>query len=288
MSPKAQTNSLESRVRGALDSSGYVHLPGVLPVAAVAEVRADARAVFLTQMRELGIEVHDANDEAEFSVAMFEFFRRDEERFFAAGKLCQHLVSLHRLSLSNEVMQILSATGMEFPTISTRPVMFFNSRHLAKSQGYWKTPPHQDWRSIQGSLNSIVIWVPLIDLDIALGTLEVVPGSHRHGLLDSTEDDFYRAIDGGRYPDEDFVPVNVKTGDCLIFSTFLVHRSGHNSTERVRWSCHFRYNDMTERTFVERQFPNPYVYKPQQDLITPGFPAPSHLEHIFRGEKGKS
>ena len=26
-------------------------------------------------------------------------------------------------------------------------------------------PPHQDWRSIQGSLNNIVIWLPIVNIE---------------------------------------------------------------------------------------------------------------------------
>jgi ectoine hydroxylase-related dioxygenase (phytanoyl-CoA dioxygenase family) len=155
---------------------------------------------------------------------------------------------------------------------------------LAKSQGYWKAPAHQDWRSIQGSLNSVVIWVPLLSIDKSLGALEVVPGSHCDGLMSTTEDDFYRAIDDERYTDESFVPVETTIGDCLLFSTFLVHRSGTNSTNRVRWSCHFRFNDMLEKTFIEREFPNPYIYKPQQELITPNFPHQNLLVSLFKNE----
>ena len=53
-----------------------------------------------------------------------------------------------------------------------------------------------------------------------------------------------------------------RAGDLLAFSAFLVHRSGTNSTESIRWSCHFRYNDLAEATFVERGYPHAYVIIP--------------------------
>ena len=272
------------KIRSALAEEGYFYLKNVLPRMAVDSVLADAKLIFLTQMRQIGVEPADSSDEREFSRAMFDFFKLDEKRFIGAAKLCQHLVSLHRLSLSEEILQLVKSAGLEFPTISTRPTMFFNSKYLAKSQGFWKTPPHQDWRSMQGSLNSVVIWVPLLKVDRELGALEVVPRSHREGLLQSTEDDFYRTLEPDLFPDSKFVPIEVEAGDCLIFSSFLAHRSGINSTERIRWSCHFRYNDMKEKTFVDRLFPNPYIYKPQQELITPDFPRPEHLANLFLGE----
>jgi hypothetical protein len=280
----AKSNNI-SPLRTTLEKEGFCHLPGALPKAKIQQLRHDAKMAFVTQMEAAGVVPESIEDETLFSKAMFRFFEQDPNRFIGAAKLCQHLISLHQLSLSDEVLAILKeGAGLNFPTISTRPTMFFNSKHLAKSEGIWKTPPHQDWRSIQGSLNSLVVWIPLLNLDKALGTLEVVPKSHHDGLLESTEDDFYRTVGREKYPDSTFRSIEVEAGDCLIFSTFLVHRSGNNTTDRIRWSCHFRYNDMKERTFVDRAFPNPYTYKPQQELITPNFPTPGQLMGQFDQE----
>ncbi len=260
---------------------GYVHLKGALSKKQVQILLVDAKAAFVAQMNMIGIWPRDVENEVEFSRCMFEFFKLDEARFIATGRLCQHLVSMHQLSVSSEIMKIVAEVGLKVPTIATRPTMFFNSRYLAKFQGYWKTPAHQDWRSMQGSLNSVVIWVPLLDINRDLGALEIAPGSYRHGLQNTTEDDFYRAINPSCYTDSAFKPIATELGDCLLFSAFTIHRSGTNVTDRVRWSCHFRYNDMAEKNFIERKFPNPYSYKPQQDLITPNFPAQEHLADLF-------
>jgi phytanoyl-CoA hydroxylase len=84
------------------------------------------------------------------------------------------------------------------------------------------------------------------------------------------------------FTDADFVAVEVEQGDVLFFSSFLVHRSGTNVTESIRWSCHFRYNNLAEETFIDRGYPHPYLYKPQDDLITPGFPRQEQVERVFK------
>jgi ectoine hydroxylase-related dioxygenase (phytanoyl-CoA dioxygenase family) len=132
---------------------------------------------------------------------------------------------------------------------------------------------------MQGSLNAIVVWIPLVDINEQLGALRVVPGSHREGLLESQPDEWYRHIEGTS--DADFLSVEVRAGDALFFSAFLVHASGDNTTDAIRWSCHFRYNDLAEATYVARNYPSPYVYKPQQELITPGFPDPTLVRQAF-------
>ena len=260
-------------------TNGYLHLRSFFDKAAVAAVREDAKAIFSHQMRHRGLLSSGRPSEQEFETAMYRFFQEDSSGFMNCGKTCQHLISLHRLSLSEPLIAKLEELGMKSPNICTRPVMFFNASRLAKSESYYKVPPHQDWRSMQGSLNAIVVWVPLVDIGKDLGALEIVPKSHVLGLLESVENDWYRTVEGTA--DDKYVSVEVKAGDALFFSAFLLHRSGNNITDSVRWSCHFRYNDLAEPTFIERKYPNPYIYKPEQDLITKDFPDPKQIQRAI-------
>lgn len=43
---------------------------------------------------------------------------------------------------------------------------------------------------------------------------------------------------------QDLLTGEVETGDGLIFAIFLVHQSGENGTNELRWRCHFRNNDL--------------------------------------------
>jgi phytanoyl-CoA hydroxylase len=269
-------------LREAVQEQGFVRLNGFFNKEDVERVRADAKWVFLNQMASRGIVAHPGVDEREFERGMSRYFSEDPEGFINCGKTCQHLVSLHRLSLREEIIGRLTTLGVQRPNICTRPVLYFNSRHLAKSEVYYKSPPHQDWRSMQGSLNAMVIWVPLADAPFELGALEIIPGSHIWGLQDSHEDEWYRHIEG--LSDEQYQSVVMSAGDVLFFSAFLVHRSGNNVTDSIRWSCHFRYNDLEESTFVSRKYPNPYIYKPQQELVTRDFPSLDQVQDVFPGK----
>jgi phytanoyl-CoA hydroxylase len=272
---------MDSDLRELFDKQGFVHLSGFFNSQDVEHIRADAKWVFLNQMASRGFVAQHDIDEREFERGLFRYFAEDADGFINCGKTCQHLISLHRLSLHDDVVRKLIALGVKKPNICTRPVLYFNSRHLATSEVYYKSPPHQDWRSMQGSLNATVIWVPLVDISHELGALEIIPGSHLWGLLDSHEDEWYRRIDG--LSDEQYHSVEVRAGDALFFSAFLVHRSGNNFTDSIRWSCHFRYNDLEDPTFVSRKYPNPYTYKPQQELVTTSFPSVEQLKALFSG-----
>jgi ectoine hydroxylase-related dioxygenase (phytanoyl-CoA dioxygenase family) len=265
----------------AYREDGYLLMKGFFQREQIEAIRNEAKQVFIAQMRRHGIVETDELSEAEFEAGMFRLFETDIATLTNCGKQVQHLISLHRLSLSEPVVEAVKSLGLAFPNVSTRPLLYFNSRRLAKKEVYWRLSVHQDWRSMQGSLDAIVLWVPLIDIDRDLGALEVIPGSHKMGLLDSEMSDGYGHISASTNLPEP-VPVEVEAGDALFFSAFLVHQSGTSTTDSIRWSCHFRYNNLDEATFVERGFPHPYIYRPQVELITSHFPERGQVENVFR------
>ena len=246
-------------------------------------VRDDAKRIFISQMQRCNLVGDGPLEEQEFNRGMFDLFRVDLQAFTNCGKQAQHLISLHRLALDERLISVVQSLGLEFPNIATRPVMYFNSSRLATREVYFRLSQHQDWRSMQGSLDSLVVWMPLVNIDRALGALEVVPGSHRRGLLAAEMKDNFGHI-AEPLDRAGFVPVEVEKGDALFFSTFLVHQSGTNVTDSIRWSCHFRYNNLRESTFIERGLPHPYIYEPAAGLITPGFPDAAQVSSVFEPE----
>lgn len=261
--------------------TGYQLVKGLFSADEIDKVRLDAQHIFTNQIQKFGYKL--GNTESDLNNALIQLFNEKPEVFIACGKHIQHLISLHNLSLNSRIIELLKALGISFPNICTRPVMFFNAQKLAKKQVYWKTDPHQDWRSMQGSLNSIVVWVALCDIDISLGALEIIPNSHLKGLQAKEMVDSFGLINDEQLANQQFVPIEVKKGDALFFSSFLIHQSGNNSTENgIRWSCHFRYNDMDEKEFVDRAFPHPYVYYPNPELITPDYPNTETLKNYFK------
>ena len=271
----------------AYREQGFVVCPHLFAPEEIAGIHAEAKEIFTTQMRRHGLlPAHDVS-EASFTAGMFRLFEVDLPAFINCGKQAQHLISLHRLSLDERILAALNALGLALPNISTRPVLYFNHRRLAKREVYWRLDLHQDWRSMQGSLDSIVIWLPLVAVDKALGALEVVPGSHRWGLLAAEVVDGYGHITQdarARIASSALRTIELEPGDALFFSAFLVHQSGTNVSDAIRWSCHFRYNNLREPTFIARGFPHPYLYGPREDLITSGFPTRTQVQELFDGK----
>lgn len=261
---------------------GYLIRRQFFPKKMIEKVLADAKRVFISQFihKEL-IRDHQAQSlsEPDFNELLYQLFDEDLTTLSNCGKQIQHLFSLHELSLDGRIQELLLQLGLVFPNISTRPVMYFNHKRLAQKRVFYKVDAHQDWRSMQGSLNSVVVWIPLIDVDKQLGALEVIPGSHLNGLKTSHLDSGFGMVQIDET--DKFTSVELHRGDILVFSSFLIHQSGENVTGSPRWSCHFRYNDLAEKSFINRKYAHPYVYKPQEELLTPGFPTLEALRDAF-------
>jgi phytanoyl-CoA hydroxylase len=272
------------RFRSEYKKNGFFLLKDFFNKSKIEEILNDAKNIFLNQIIEKkyisNCKLEDLK-ESEFNDYLYKLFTDFPDIISNCGKQIQHLISLHRLSLDKEIITVLKDLGIKFPNISTRPVLYFNHPKLAKKKVYHTVEAHQDWRSMQGSLNSIVIWVPLVDVDKDLGALKVLPGSHLKGLKTDEIIDGFGMVNVTREEKEKFKSIEVNSGDILIFSSFLVHESGINTTDSPRWSCHFRYNDLDEKTFIERNYPHSYIYKPIEDLITGNFPSKELISNIF-------
>lgn len=266
--------------KAQFNKEGYLILKNFFSKEILQEIYADARQLFAVQIKRILGKTVNIDNKDEFEQAMFEFFEKDFNAFVNTGKQSQHLISMHRLGTDEKILSLLKGLGYEFPTIAVRPAMQFNSRHLSKGGSHWKLGAHQDWRTGQGSLDSVVLWFPLIDCNADLGSLQIIPASHTDGLMKADTTGYLGSIQE-EIPEEKYVQTEFEVGDLLIFSAFLIHRSGNNITQNIRWSVQLRYNNIAEETFQERGFPMPYIYKPEENLVTPNFPQKEQLAQIF-------
>jgi hypothetical protein len=218
----------------------------------VENLRKSAESIFKIQFDRFGYS-------GTFQENMIRLFDENQDIFINCGKIIQQgLLELYKLPLENKLVDELKSLGLEFPVMCTRPVMFFNHPKLAKQITYYKTPPHQDWPSMESSLDSLVVWVPLVDVNKENGSLIIYPESHKNGILPFTTNNGFAEVktDGIR------IQPDVNMGDIVIFSTLLVHESGDIVNDSIRWSCHFRFTNMLDSDYINRGFPNPYIYKP--------------------------
>lgn len=242
---------LES-LQDQLDKDGYVILKNFFDKEFILHLKNLAQEIFRTQFDYFGYDDTFENN-------MIRLFNEQEEVFKNCGKLIQTgLIPLYQIASDNQLLNQIIELGLQYPNMCTRPVLFFNHPQLAKEEVYYKTPKHQDWPSMEASLNSLVVWVPLVDVNKENGSIIIYPGSHKQGVLPFNVTGGFAEVE---YKGKSIQPT-MEIGDIAIFSTFLVHKSGDILDNSIRWSCHFRYTDMLENDFIKRGYPNPYIYKP--------------------------
>lgn len=241
------------QLKNELQDKGFIIIKNFFPKEYIINLRKKAENIFQIQFDRF-------NYNGSFKENMIQLFNENQEVFINCGKIIQSgLIELYQLPLEKNIIDLIKNLGISFPNLCTRPVLFFNHPKLAKEEYYYKTPPHQDWPSMESSSDSLVLWVPLVDVNDQNGSILIWPETHKKGLLP------YQSIGGfaNVEADNNYIQPSLEIGDIAIFSTFLVHSSGDIMNDTIRWSCHFRYTNMLDQDFINRGFPNPYIYKPK-------------------------
>jgi ectoine hydroxylase-related dioxygenase (phytanoyl-CoA dioxygenase family) len=100
---------------------------------------------------------------------------------------------------------------------------------------------HQDLHYVKGSAETITAWIPLFDVSFKEGCLLVMPESHKSGPI--THD--VPVLGKKFYPsgifDRPVRYVEMKRGDVLFFNSQLLHSSGNNISDEIRFSIQSRY-----------------------------------------------
>jgi phytanoyl-CoA hydroxylase len=121
--------------------------------------------------------------------------------------------------------------------------------HLQGSSLLGKTDWHQDTGvhlPEADATNMLTVWLPVTDATEANGCLQVIPGSHREGLVT------HCPTPGARIPDnliEQYpVPLPIKRGGVLLFHHLTKHSSLTNTSDGIRWSFDLRYQPIGQPT----------------------------------------
>ena len=152
--------------------------------------------------------------------------------------------------------------------------------------GYFGLGAHQDFPSVQGSLDGVVAWIPLTRVDRDGWTIEVLPGSHRRGVIQDVD----RTANGWQLqPSQlggaEWLPIEATPGDVVFMSVFTVHRSKREGDEgRMRLALSTRFDNADEASFIARAFPTAYQRSVHRELFLPDFPDQRQLATVF-GER---
>lgn len=123
----------------------------------------------------------------------------------------------------------------------------------------WATEPHQDYRFVQGTVDTLTAWIGMHDVDAGGSALRVLPGSHRRGLwpvTDTTGGTLPHPV--GVFPDDPrWTALPVRAGDVAVFHSLTVHSTLPPAGPAGRLSLDVRYQ-RTGTPFAETGLLAPY------------------------------
>jgi ectoine hydroxylase-related dioxygenase (phytanoyl-CoA dioxygenase family) len=163
-----------------------------------------------------------------------------EEEFFRVYDEVQRSEAFHSLPHHPQILSKLQALlgNSAFP----HPLSI--ARLVFPDNNEWATPPHQDYANNQGTEDLYACWIPLSDCPQKMGSLSILEGSHKLGLLPlkfslgagHRQADIDERIMGLEWLASDFA-----IGDILIFHSLTIHQSLPNISDVMRLSVDYRF-----------------------------------------------
>ena len=132
-------------------------------------------------------------------------------------------------------------------------IMLFDSQCFMKPPGGVEKPYHQDsaYFTLE-PMDLVTCWTALDDVTLENGPLWVIPGSHRLGLLDHSQDWFVGNRRDMQVPDKLLersreTPITMPAGSCSFHHSLLLHRSPPNHSVRSRRGLAVHYMSASSR-----------------------------------------
>ena len=134
---------------------------------------------------------------------------------------------------------------------------------MPNNEGTSKTKRHIDYPSHRGSKNALTFWFPLQDTDKKNGTLKIYPRSHKIKTYSGSlkKDLIIRKNLSGTKYEKNMININLKAGQAIMFSHFMIHESGDNTSNTIRFTVEFRLNDLADKPYAKRNYYTNYITK---------------------------
>jgi len=238
------------------------------------------------QLRDQGV-VEDVVQHAPFETRLLTLCRDNPERLPNLFRKELHRPELFGIfchqRLLDAVRRILSDADdiRIFPNYSARPKTRFAVHDVVWHQdaglrydGGPSTAPTEERLAAFGPGVTVNCWTPLVPARATNGAMKFVPRSHQRGILPHVRLGTYTGLDGsgkslesgaaGKYAagvdpsimdsmEGSAIDVECDPGDVVLFSNLLVHRGGANTTDQIRWSLDWRFQNAAKPTHRTEQ-----------------------------------
>jgi len=220
-------------LRSVALASGYLYLRAFLPETLIAPVRAFTHRAFAN----FGwVEADDANSPTMRAVPDAKLSGRgwDDRNWIQFQSHFSQHPDFQALAEAPSVMGVLEAVMGEPAWLAS---MNFCWIKLPGSPEH-TTLPHQDEWYLPLCKSMWTMWLPLVHTPIEVGPLGVVPGSHRHAVMEHRDAFSGIQVD----PETVWASNEMSTGDVVFFSAQTIHCAWSNVSPRfARVSVDIRY-----------------------------------------------
>jgi hypothetical protein len=186
----------------------------------------------------------------------------------------------HRLAHAPELLAVLRTLVADELLVHPRKI----ARVSFPNAGF-TTPPHQDFRYIQGTTDVFTTWLPLSACPPELGGLRALGGSHTRGLLPTVKAEGAGGLAVEVDDDHvDWATIDYEPGDVLVFHSLTVHGALPNVADRLRLSVDYRYQAASDPVAPPTLRPHHHPRVPDWDELartwssTETIAAPDDLE----------
>jgi hypothetical protein len=262
-------------------SNGFFIAKCLLDRQCVDNISCSIAKTFSDQLRQISVDIEGMG----LFDAMQVLHRYDLERYKKTAGAVWRKLDIYQLLHDPRITGFLSDKfGWRDIFVSGGQVAHIMAHELKIPDGYFGLAAHQDFPSVQGSLDGVVVWLPLVRVDRDNFPLELIPGSHKRGLLQMEGSGSASwQLRPDQYQEQDFIPAEVDVGDVVFMSMFTVHRSSINGTPgRYRLAVSTRFDNGGEATFIDRCYPSAYQRSVHRAQYFPDFPALEQVEKVFQ------
>lgn len=125
------------------------------------------------------------------------------------------------------------------------PAILFKEKLNFKLPGGQGFTAHQDAPAFAsfGQDFHITAMVSIDDTTLENGCLEMVHGKHKEGLLEMADD---KVLSQNVIDALTWVPLETKSGDLVLFDSYIPHRSPTNKSEAPRRAAYITYNGQSQ------------------------------------------
>jgi ectoine hydroxylase-related dioxygenase (phytanoyl-CoA dioxygenase family) len=223
-------------LQGQIDSRGYALIRGAIPTTVVSNVLTDVTAV----LSDAGWLSGSSSPESRLPAEGASYGDPDPQ-FKSVYQQVFNLESLHALPHQSSLACIMRMLTGDDVIVHPKPIgrlIFPNCERLV-------VRAHQDYEFMKGDPEFYTIWIPLHDCTIEQGSLRILEGSHRFGMLDHQREGLHvPELQLDSTTNEQWVSGTVNAGDVLIFHSYTVHAANPNVSRSMRISLDCRFQSV--------------------------------------------